>query len=227
MKRFHLPKITVLALWACMALPTAFAQSQDPSAFDGLKVKDAILQDVQKQGFDKQAEVQAALKAAQETVLLRAWEQLTLKANPVTSAQRDAAYKDLLNMLGKNEYRMYHLTLADQEQAKGLIQRLQSGLAWDKVELTAPGNPEAKVTATKTDWVNLAVVMPEFREAVKLLKPGQVYPTPVKSNAGWHVLGLVETRDIKAPSAEQVKSNLEKMAEKKIIRDKVLSLINR
>lgn len=227
MKFVKLKKMALTLLLGFAAAPFALGQVQDFSAVDAQKVKEVLLQDLQKQGIDKQPEVQAAVKAAQDAVLLRAWEQQTLKANPVTPALRDEAYKDFLNLLGSSEYRLHHITLADQEQAKALIQRLQSGLGWDKVELAVPGKPDAKLAANKTDWVNMAAVMPEYREAIKLLKPGQVYPTPVRTNAGWHVLGLIETRALKAPAADQIKGTLDGIAQQKIVQEKIKSLLSR
>jgi peptidyl-prolyl cis-trans isomerase C len=64
----------------------------------------------------------------------------------------------------------------------------------------------------------------EFRGAVKLLKPGQVYPTLIKNGTGWHVLGLGEIRPIKPPALDQIKTDIEKLAERKIVKDKLMSI---
>ena len=205
----------------------ALAQNLDLADLDSQKVKDAVLQDARKQSLEKQPDVQAALKAVQDSVMLRAWEQQLLKNNPITQAQRDAAYKEYLAMLGANEYRINHINPADADQAQALIARLQGGLSWDKVEVNSPTNPETKITADNTDWVNLAAVPAEFREAIKLLKPGQVYPTPIRNNNGWHVLGLSETRPLKAPTMDQVKAAVDKLAERKLVKDKIVSLLPR
>jgi parvulin-like peptidyl-prolyl isomerase len=203
----------------------ALAQVKDLSAVDPQKIKEVILQDAQKQGIEKQTEVQVALKAAQETVLMRAWEQHILKTNTVTQAQRDDAYKSFLNLLGNNEYRIHHITLADAEQANMVIQRLQAGQSWDKLEVAVPGKLDVKITANKSDWVNFVSLLPEYREAIKLLKPGQVYPTAIRSNSGWHILGLMEMRPLKPPPADQIKEALENIAKKKIVQDKIKSLL--
>lgn len=205
----------------------AQAQGQDFLGVDPEKIKAAILLDAQKQGVEKQVEVQSALKAAQETVLMRAWEQQILKTNTVTQAQRDEAYKDFLSLLGNSEYRINHITLADAEQANIVIQRLQGGLSWDKLEVVNPGKPDVKITANKSDWVNLVSLLPEYREAIKLLKPGQVYPTAIRTNNGWHILGLFETRALKPPPADQIKDGLDNIAKKKIVQDKIKSLLPR
>ena len=227
MKQVKSKKIYWLALLAMVSLRAIAADTPNITEVDNLKAKEAILQDVQKQNLDKKPEVLAAVKLVQESVWIRAWEQHILKSNPISQAQREAAFKVYLNQLGSSEYRLYHISPADPEQAQILIQRLQSGLAWEKVELKAAANSDAKIVPSKTEWVNVAMIQPEFREAIKMLKPGQVYPTPVKSTAGWHVLGLIETRALKPPTIDQVKNAVDKLAERKLTEDKMLSLLTR
>ena len=48
--------------------------------------------------------------------------------------------------------------------------------------------------------------MPSWR-----LKPGQYTHTPVKTQYGWHIIKLEETRDVAAPPFDQVKQRLEQM----------------
>ncbi len=218
-------KVLLSALWGFGFTMGATAQNLDITDLDSQKVKDAVLLDARKQGLEKQPDVQAALKLVQDSVLLRAWEQQLLKNNPITQTQRDAAYKEYLVLLGSSEYRINHINPPDADQAQTLIARLQGGLAWDKVEITSSTNAATKIKADKTDWVNLAAVPLEFREAIKLLKPGQVYPTPIKNANGWHIVGLSETRPLKAPTLEQAKAAVDKLAERKMVKDKLLALV--
>jgi parvulin-like peptidyl-prolyl isomerase len=91
--------------------------------------------------------------------------------------------------------------------------------------VAVPGKSDVKITANKSDWVNVVSLLPEYREAIKLLKPGQVYPTAIRSNSGWHILGLMEMRPLKQPSSDQIKEALDNMAKKKIVQDKIKSLL--
>lgn len=215
------------ALGACAVALGAMAQPLALPAGDAKKIKDAILQDVQKQQIDKQPEVQNAIRTAQEALLIRAWERQTLKTHPVTPAHREAAYKELLAQLGNQEYRLYHITLAEQAQASALIQRLQAGLSWNQVEIPATAQGQPPLKPSITNWVNTTMVQPEYREVLKLLKSGQVYPTPIKSATGWHVVGLVETRDLATPTLEQLKGPVDQLAERKAISDRLTTLIQR
>jgi hypothetical protein len=53
-----------------------------------------------------------------------------------------------------------------------------------------------------------------------------VYPTAIKSNSGWQILGLMEMRPLKPPSADQIKEALDNIAKKKIVQDKIKSLLS-
>jgi peptidyl-prolyl cis-trans isomerase C len=54
-----------------------------------------------------------------------------------------------------------------------------------------------------------------FADAVVSLKPGEYTHAPVQTQYGWHVIQLVETRDLQAPPFDQVKQRLEQVVEAK------------
>ena len=45
----------------------------------------------------------------------------------------------------------------------------------------------------------------EFTEALVKLNKGQMTQTPVKSQFGWHIIRLDDTRDAKLPKLDEVK----------------------
>lgn len=50
--------------------------------------------------------------------------------------------------------------------------------------------------------------MPEFSQALTKLQAGQVAAAPVKTQFGWHVIQLIEVRDVKGPSFDELKPKL-------------------
>ena len=59
---------------------------------------------------------------------------------------------------------------------------------------------------------------PPFAAAVIALKPGEYTRKPVQTQYGWHVIQLIETRDLSPPSYDQVKGRLEQMVQQKKFR---------
>ena len=58
---------------------------------------------------------------------------------------------------------------------------------------------------------DLGSYVPEFSAAMSGLKKGQMTDTPVKTQFGWHIIQLVDVRDQKIPSFEEVKPQLQQM----------------
>lgn len=209
--------------WA-LALCVASAHSQD-APVDPQKLKAAILQDVRQQGLDKSQQVKAAVQTAQEAVLVKTWEQVTLKSNPVTPAQRDDAYRELLALLGSNEYRFQYVVAKEQALAQAVLEAMRTNPAWDQIDYKAIAKTDPNLRVQKTDWVNMTMLMGEFRPVVKTLKVGEVHAVPVQAQNLWHVIGLLETRPLNPPAYEQIKTNVEKLAEQKVLGEKIKSLL--
>ncbi|MFT4784578.1 MAG: peptidyl-prolyl cis-trans isomerase C [Paracoccaceae bacterium] len=93
------------------------------------------------------------------------------------------------------------------------IEAFESKLALDKgadfanmaiEKSTGPSGPNGGALG----WFSRGMMVPEFETAVVGLEPGQV-SEPVKTQFGWHIIKLNETRLLEAPALEQVRAELE------------------
>jgi len=213
-------------LFVTLVFSVAVVQAQN-APFDAQNLKNLILQDVREQGLDKLPEVQTAVQSAQEAILIKAWEQSALKSKPVTQEQKDVAYKELITLLGSTEYRFLHIAVNNQNHAKSVIDSMRSNSAWDQIDFKSLINADSNIKSQKTDWVNMTMIMPEFRPVVKVLKIGEVADKPVKAQGAWHVIGLMDTRPLISPTYDQIKQQVEKHAEQKVVGEKVKSLFTK
>ena len=55
--------------------------------------------------------------------------------------------------------------------------------------------------------------MPEFGKALAALKKGETTDAPVKSQFGWHIIKLEDTREAAFPSFDEVKGQLKQRME--------------
>ena len=217
MKKLFVLLLCVSSSW----LPLAMAQ---PQVVDG-KVRELILEDARKQGLNQSPEFIATTREAQELILMRIWERSVLASQPVTAEMKAQMYKELEAFLGNSEYRIFQIFLDNEESARALIKAMTSSLEWERLNIRSIVTADTKFSVNKSDWVNVSSVLPEFRPVVRSLKPGQVTAQPIRVQAGWHVVGLLETRPLKLQTAEQMDKELTGLAERKIIADKLQILL--
>ena len=76
-------------------------------------------------------------------------------------------------------------------------------------------------------WINQGMVVPEFFNAVMAMKKGAVSTEPVKSDFGWHIIKVEDTRPLKIPTFEQFISDQRARANihRKMQDDKVSNLV--
>ena len=65
-----------------------------------------------------------------------------------------------------------------------------------------------RVKGGELGWFDLSRMVPEFGAAVSKLEKGKITEEPVKTNFGYHVIQLEDSRPIEVPSFEEVKANL-------------------
>lgn len=130
----------------------------------------------------------------------------------INSALTDEAVKAKYDELTKGikpekEVRARHILLKTEDEAKAVITELNGGA--DFVELakkksTGPSGPRGG----DLGFFGKGRMVPEFDKAVFELKPGEVSKAPVKTQFGWHVIKVEETRDKPLPAFEQVKDQV-------------------
>lgn len=104
------------------------------------------------------------------------------------------------------EYDASHILVETEEAAVNLIDKLQAGA--DFVELakefsTDPSGPGGGALG----WFRLGMMVPPFEAAVVAMEKGAI-SSPVKTDFGWHVIKLNDTRAISAPAVEEVRGEI-------------------
>ena len=89
--------------------------------------REVLAQEATKKGLDKKAEVQAQMDLARQAVLLRAYIQDYVKANPITEADLKKEYETIKRQMGTKEYKPRHVLLETEDEAKAVISKLRAG----------------------------------------------------------------------------------------------------
>ena len=125
----------------------------------------------------------------------------------------DARFKDAV---AKTEYHAVHILVATEDEAKALKVKLDGGE--DFAELAKVNSTDTGSGANGGDlgWFGLGAMVKPFEDAVIAAKVGEV-TAPVKSDFGWHLIKVLETRVAAAPPLDDVRDELASAIEQKAI----------
>jgi peptidyl-prolyl cis-trans isomerase C len=170
--------------------------------------REIFMQEAQKRGLDATEDFKAQMELARQTLLIRELFAEYQKANPVTDAEIKAEYDKFAAANGGKEYRARHILVEKEEDAKAIIASLKKGGKFEEIAKKQSKDPGSGANGGDLDWANANSYVPEFSAALVKLKKGEVTPVPVKTNFGWHVIRLDDTRDAKLPPLDQVKAQI-------------------
>lgn len=139
-----------------------------------------------------------------------------------TEDEINAAYEKYFGANeAKTEYNAAHILVETEEDAKAAKAEVDGGADFGTVaeeRSTGPSGPN------KGDlgWFTADQMVPPFAEAVQAMEKGQV-SDPVKTEFGWHVIKLNDSRVAEPPKLDEVKDQLVQQ----VRRDKVEAEIER
>ena len=189
---------------------------------DELISREVLTQAAKKKGLDKDGNVAAQMDMARQAVLIRAYFDTHVKANPISDAQLKAIYDAQVAQMGDKEYKARHILVDTEDEAKAVIAALKRGDAFEKVAKEKSKDTGSKDQGGDLDWGPAGRYVPEFGNAMKALAKGQTTDTPVKSPFGFHVIRLDDSRAMKIPVYDEVKDNLRQRAQQ----EQVAKLVN-
>lgn len=203
-----IPKVRADALIAGQA---AQGQPDSPelrkAVTEELVRREVLTQEALKKGFDKKPEVQGQIDLARQGVLIGAYLNDYVKTHPVTDEQIKKEYEEIKGKLGNKEYKARHVLLETEAAAKAVIEKLKKGEKFDDLAKDSK-DPGSKDRGGDLGWANPASFVPPFSAAMVKLEKGKFTEAPVKSDFGWHVIQLEDTRELKLPGIDEAKGQI-------------------
>jgi peptidyl-prolyl cis-trans isomerase C len=105
------------------------------------------------------------------------------------------------------EYKARHILVKEQEEATALIEQLDGGADFAELAKNHSTGPTGK-DGGDLGWFDAAQMVKPFSDALKEMEKGKFSSTPVKTQFGWHVILLEDTRETEAPSLDSVKDKI-------------------
>ena len=197
--------------------PADLTAEQRGQALDNLIRARVVADQATKDGLDKSGDTAYMLELARLNVLQQAVEERYLKDREPTEQELRAEYETQLAAMPKTEYHARHILVATEPFAQKIIERLNKG---EKFEALAKSESmdSSKNNGGDLGWFTPGRMVPEFAGAVMALKPGEFTHSPVQTQYGWHVIQLLETREVTPPPFDQVRQRLVQVVQAKKFR---------
>ena len=175
---------------------------------DEVVLREMFMQEAEKRGLTNSTDYKQQLELARQSILIRELFNDYQKKNPVLDADVQAEYDKFKARSAGTEYHARHILVEKEEDAKALIAQIKGGAKFEDLAKKNSKDPGSGENGGDLDWANPGSYVPEFSQAMIKLKKGEVTPEPVKSQFGYHIIKLEDTRDAQVPSLEEVKPQI-------------------
>jgi peptidyl-prolyl cis-trans isomerase C len=171
--------------------------------------REVFMQEAQKRGIDASDDYKVQFELARQAIMIRALFADFQKKNPVTAADVQAEYDKFAAANGGKEYRASHILVEKEDEAKKLIADIKKGGKFADIAKKNSKDPGSGAKGGDLDWANAASYVKEFSDALVKLEKGKMTDTAVKSQFGFHIIRLDDTRQAQLPPIDQVKPQIE------------------
>ncbi|MFZ2650939.1 MAG: peptidylprolyl isomerase [Burkholderiaceae bacterium] len=176
---------------------------------DEVVLREMFMQEAIKRGMAQTAEYKVQMELARQTILIRELFTDYNKKNPVTDADLHAEYDKFKAQASGTEYRARHILVEKEDEAKALIAQIKGGASFEELAKKNSKDSGSGQNGGDLDFANPGSYVPEFSQAMVKLKKGEMTDSPVKSQFGFHIIKLEDTRDAKFPAFEEVKPQIQ------------------
>ncbi len=174
---------------------------------DELNTRELLVREAKKQGLDKTPGMKAEMDLTAQTVLVRSFMADYLKAHPVPEDVLHKEYDQIKSQMGDKEYKVRHILVEKEDEAKDIVASLQKGEKFEKLAERSK-DTGSKANGGDLDWNVPSNFVKPFADAMVGLQKGKFTTTPIQTQFGWHVIELDDVRDAKVPGFDEVKPQL-------------------
>lgn len=174
-----------------------------------LNTRELLAREAKKKGLDKNPEIKNQMDLAAQTVLVRAYVSDWIKANPIPESDLKKEYETIKSQMGDKEYKVSHVLVEKEDEAKQVIADLQKGQKFADIAKARSKDPGSKEKGGDLDWNAPSNFVKPFSDAMSATPKGKFTAQPVQTQFGWHVILVEDVRDAKIPPFDEVKPQLQ------------------
>ncbi len=186
------------------------ADQRQARVLDALIDFSVLAKQAENAGIDKDPEIARTMEYLRVQALHNAY--FTKKIQPtITDEKLKQRYeKQTADAKPEKEVHARHILVKTEEEAKAIIKELDGGadfIELAKAKSTGPSGPQGG----DLGFFGKGRMVPEFEKAAFSMKAGEYTKEPVKTQFGYHVLKVDETRDKPLPTFEASKAQLQQV----------------
>jgi len=182
-------------------------------ARDQVVMREIFAQEAEKQGIPNTADYKTQLELVRQTVLINTLFQNFIKTHPVSDAEAQAEYNKIKAEQSGQEYDARHILVDNEDEAKKLIAQIKAGAKFEDIAKKSSKDTGSAENGGDLGWAKPQSYVPEFATALQGLKKGEMTETPVKTQFGYHIIRLDDTRPATFPSFDEVKDKVKQQME--------------
>jgi len=179
---------------------------------DQIITQKAIVAAARARGLDRDEEVRARVRRAEEETLQQAL--LLREVQPLLTeeALRARWQRESANRATEEEVRARHILLPTEAEARtALAEVRRPGADFAEVARRRSTDPGGR-NGGDLGFFKRGDMIGEFEQAAFALRPGEIAANPVRTQFGWHVIRLEERRAVPAASFEESREQLRQAA---------------
>jgi peptidyl-prolyl cis-trans isomerase C len=173
-------------------------------------VTDEILsQEAERRGLGASAEFKSQMELARQSILIGLLSQDLDKTTKVSDADVQKEYDKFKAQASGTEYKARHILVEKEDEAKAIIAQLKAGAKFEDLAKKNSKDPGSAPNGGDLDFAAPGSYVPEFSQAMTALKKGEYTETPVKTQFGYHIIKLEDTRAAQFPPLADVKPQIQ------------------
>ncbi len=183
-----------------------------------------VLQQAEAQQLEQRHHVTTALEYRYKSQLTKEALKDYLLHHPISEAQVQSYYQQQIHQMDLTEYQIAHILTDSHIQAQYIIKELKLGKDFGKLAQKYSLDCRSAKRQGLLNWYRKDQMLPNFAQIIPTLKKGEYSNLPSKSQFGWHIILLKDTRQGEPPDLASVRKNIINLLQQQQVDDYITQL---
>lgn len=177
------------------------------------------------QGLAEDPEVKRIVKQAESDAISQTYIRKIVTERVTEESLKQAYDADLAEHPPQIEIRASHILVKTEDEAKEIIKQLEGGADFATLAKEKSIDKGSGEQGGDLSWFTKDTMVKEFSDAAFAMQRGDVSKVPVKSQFGWHIIKITDSRMQTPASFEQRENDLRQAKTQEVVHSEVQNLI--